>query len=329
MVTQHSTNSYLPFERPIREIDLKIREFEELSRTNQMDFSDEIEQLHEKQRRLTREIFAGLSAWNRIELARHPARPQTRDYIGRTFTDFVELCGDRLFSDDQAIVTGFATVGGHRVMLIGQEKGRNTKEAIACNWGSCLPEGYRKALDKMKLAEKFGLPVVTIIDTKGAHPGVGAEERGQARAIALNLFEMSQLRTPIVCVVIGEGGSGGALGIGVADRLAIMENAYYSVISPEGCASILWKTSERAEDAANTLKLTAQDLKEFGIVDDIVPEPLGGAHRDHIGAARSVRAYLESTLAEFDGVPCGELVDRRYERLKSVGKYLEPAVVST
>jgi len=324
MAKRHlSANNYLPFERPIYEIELKIREFDELSRTNQMDFSEEIGRLREKRWRLTREIFSRLSAWNRIELARHPARPQTPDYIGTTFTEFVELCGDRLYSDDRAVVTGFATVDRHRVMLIGQRKGRNTKEAIACNWGSCLPEGYRKALGKMKLAEKFGLPVVTLIDTKGAHPGMEAEERGQARAIALNLFEMARLRTPIVCIILGEGGSGGALGIGVGDRVCILEHAYYSVISPEGCAAILWKDASRKAEAAEALKLTARSLAGFGVVDEIIPEPTGGAHRNPEETAEILRTALVRILDELTGVPLDELLERRYQRFRRLGRWRE------
>lgn len=323
MAASRKSNNYLPFERPLHELERKIHEFENLSRTNQMDFSEEIERLREKQRRLAREIFAGLSAWNRIELARHPGRPQARDYIARACTDFLELYGDRLYSDDQAVVAGFATLGAHRVMLIGQQKGRDTKEAIACNWGSCLPEGYRKALEKMKLAAKFGLPIVTLIDTKGAHPGMEAEERGQARAIALNLFEMSQLATPIICVVIGEGGSGGALGIGVGDRTCILEHAYYSVISPEGCAAILWKDAARKAEAAEALKLTARHLAELGVVDEVIPEPAGGAHRDPAGAAQTLQQALIRNLDELTRLPLDELLARRYRKLRAIGRWRE------
>jgi acetyl-CoA carboxylase carboxyl transferase subunit alpha len=328
-MAQSVPKNYLDFEKPIIELEKMIEELETFSVTTETDLSSQISELRERCDNLKKDIFTKLTAWQRVQLARHPNRPLTTDYIEFVFNDFLELHGDRRFGDDKALVTGLARLNGRRVMVMGHRKGRAVRDKIACNFGMAHPEGYRKALHKMCLAEKFHLPVITFVDTPGAYPGIGAEERGQAHAIAENIREMSRLRVPIVTIVIGEGGSGGALGIGVADRLAIMENAYYSVISPEGCASILWKTSDRAEDAANTLKLTAQDLKEFGIVDDIVPEPLGGAHRDQIGAARSVRAYLESTLAEFDGVPCGELVERRYQRLKSVGKYLEPAVAST
>ncbi|MHC4660436.1 MAG: acetyl-CoA carboxylase carboxyltransferase subunit alpha [Planctomycetota bacterium] len=320
-------NSYLEFEKPIIELEKMIEELETFSITTETDLSSQIAELRERCDSLKQDVFSKLTAWQRVQLARHPNRPLTTDYIEFVFSDFLELHGDRRFGDDKAIVTGFARINGTKVMVIGHRKGRSVRDKMTCNFGMAHPEGYRKALHKMQLAEKFNLPIVAFVDTPGAYPGIGAEERGQAHAIAENIREMSRLRVPIVSIVIGEGGSGGALGIGVADRLAIMENAYYSVISPEGCASILWKTSTRAEDAANTLRLTAQDLKEFGIVDDVVPEPLGGAHRDHLGAARNIRAYLESAFADLEGSSGNGLIERRYNRLKSVGRFLEPACV--
>lgn len=312
-------NQYLPFEKPIFEIEMKIRDFEELSKTNNMDFSEEIDALERRKEVVTRDIFAGLTPWQRVELARHPSRPQTWDYVDRIFTDFVELAGDRMFGNDRAIVTGLAKLGGRRVMIIGQHKGRNTKEAIACNWGCPLPEGYRKALRKMRLAEKFGIPVVTFIDTKGAHPGIEAEERGQSLAIAENLEAMAYLETPIICVVIGEGGSGGALGVGVGDVNAILEHAYYSVISPEGCASILWKTETAREEAAAALKLTSGDLLELGVVDEVIPEPPGGAHRNVEETAKTLAEWLGRKIDEMSAMPIPVLLERRYARIRNWG----------
>lgn len=321
-------NNFLPFEKPIHEIDLKISEFEDLARTNDMDFSEEILALQRRREQTIDEVYGSLSAWNRVQIARHPKRPQTADYIERICEDFVELAGDRTFGDDRAIITALTRIGGHRVLLVGQCKGRDTKESIRANWGSPHPEGYRKALIKMKLAEKFGLPVVCLIDTKGAYPGVGAEERGQSMAIARNLNDMSRLRVPIVSVVIGEGGSGGALGIGVGDCLAILEHAYYSVISPEGCAAIIWKDAGRAEEMAEALKLTSVELKKLGVVDDIIPEPPGGAHRDPARMAELLKAFLDAKLTEFKDVPVDELVERRYRKLRSIGRYREDALDS-
>ncbi len=318
----------LPFERPIFEIEEQIRQFEEFSRTNDLDFSGEIERLHNRQEAITHEIFAGLSAWERVMVARHPSRPQTADYIETIFDDFLELHGDRVFGEDRALVAGLATVEGRKVMLVGQCKGRTTDEAIRQNWGSPHPEGYRKALHKMKLAEKFHLPVVSLIDTKGAYPGVGAEERGQSLAIAKNLMEMALLRTPIVCVVIGEGGSGGALGIGVGDRVAILEHAYYSVISPEGCAAILWRDASKAPEAAEALKLTADALLSLGVVDEIIPEPLGGAHRNPEEMGEILKAWIGSALDEFRGQDPDELVRARYQKLRRMGRFRESQVSS-
>ncbi len=310
---------HLAFEKPIVEIEDKIREFEELSRTNKMDFSEEIEGLRRRRDAVIRETFAKLTPWQRVELARHPRRPQTLDYVERVFDDFVELAGDRMFGNDRAIVTGLASLGGRRLMMIGQQKGRNTKEAIACNWGCPLPEGYRKALRKMRLAERFHLPVVTFIDTKGAHPGVGAEERGQSLAIAENLEAMANLRTPVVCIVIGEGGSGGALAIGIGDHTAILEHAYYSVISPEGCAAILWKTEDAREDAARALKLTARELLGLGVVDEVIEEPIGGAHRSPEEMSRTLREWIAKKLDELCQIPLPELLEQRYQRIRGRG----------
>jgi len=314
-------SDYLDFERPVVEIENKIREFEELARTNNMEFSEEISNLHKKRMSIIREIFNNLTPWQKILLARHPKRPQSLDYIERVFPHFIELAGDRTFSDDSAIVTGPAMLGDMKVIVIAQHKGRDMKESIKCNWGSAHPEGYRKALEKMRLAEKFKLPIVALIDTKGAYPGVDAEERGQALAIAMNLREMSSLRTPIVCVVISEGGSGGALGIGVGDHLAMMENAYYSVISPEGCAAILWKDSAKAPEAAAALKLTPSDLVSFGIVDAVIPEPPGGAHRDPDEAAQNLKTHLISIVLELTRMSESEILDKRYEKYRKIGFY--------
>lgn len=312
---------YLDFEKPIIEIEQKIHEFEELSKTNNMDFSEEIERFRRRRDEIVKEVFSKLSAWQRVELARHPRRPQTLDYAAAVFDDFLELAGDRMFGNDRAIVTGLARLGERRLMLVGHQKGRNTKEAIACNWGCPLPEGYRKALRKMRLAERFRLPVVTLMDTKGAHPGVEAEERGQSLAIAENLEAMAHLRTPIICVVIGEGGSGGALGIGVGDWIAILEYAYYSVISPEGCAAILWKSESAKEEAAAALKLTSRDLLSLGVVDEVIEEPLGGAHRNPQEMFRILKEWLAKKLDEFTAIPIDELLRRRYERIRRWGVY--------
>jgi acetyl-CoA carboxylase carboxyl transferase subunit alpha len=314
-----SNEQHLVFEKPIVEIEKKIREFEELSLTNNMDFSEEIEALRRRRDSVIRETFATLTPWQRVELSRHPRRPQTLDYVEAVFDDFLELAGDRMFGNDRAIVTGFARLDDRRLMVIGQQKGRNTKEAIACNWGCPLPEGYRKALRKMRLAESYGIPVVTFIDTKGAHPGIEAEERGQSLAIAENLEAMAHLRTPVICVVIGEGGSGGALGVGVGDHLAIMEYAYYSVISPEGCAAILWKSEDAREQAAAALKITAPELLELGVVDEVIEEPLGGAHRDREGMAKTLREWIAKKVDEFAAMPTDKLVKRRYDLVRKRG----------
>jgi len=309
----------LPFERPIVELELKIGELRSLSESTGMNLNGELTPLREKLARMTRDIYENLAPYDVVQIARHPLRPQTSDYIAGMLDEYVELHGDRRFSDDRAITTGFARIGERRFMLIGHRKGKETKENIACNWGCAHPEGYRKALVKMKLAEKFGLPIVTLINTPGAYPGVGAEERGQAWAIAENIKTMARLKTPVICVIIGEGGSGGALGIGVGDRILMLEYAYYSVISPEGCAAILWKNGERASDAATALRLTSKDLIKFRVVDEVVPEPLGGAHRAPDDMIDVLRGRILALLEELDGVDLDGLVESRYERLRALG----------
>ena len=318
--TKDATRIGLPFERPIVELELKIGELQSLSESTGMNLNGELNPLKEKLERMTREIYQGLSPYDIVQVARHPLRPQTSDYITGMLDDYIELHGDRHFGDDRAITTGFARIGDRRFLLVGHRKGKETKENIACNWGCAHPEGYRKALQKMRLAGKFGLPIVTLINTPGAYPGVGAEERGQAWAIAENIMVMSRLPTPIICVIIGEGGSGGALGIGVGDKVLMLEYAYYSVISPEGCAAILWKNGERAADAATALRLTSKDLKKFGIVDVIVPEPPGGAHRSPDEMTETLKAHILSALSEFDGIDADTLVERRYQRLRALGQ---------
>ncbi|MBI2921115.1 MAG: acetyl-CoA carboxylase carboxyltransferase subunit alpha [Planctomycetes bacterium] len=301
----------------------KIEELQKFSEQTDMDLSANIEELKRQTEQLKRDIYSKLTPWQRVQLARNPERPGTTEYLAAFVEKFQELHGDRFFGDDPAIVCGPGRIGHHKVMFIGQRKGKNTKERLRCNFGSPHPEGYRKALRKMKLAEKFHIPVVCLINTPGAYPGIGAEERGQAHAIAENIFEMSRLRTPVLCVVIGEGGSGGALGIGIGDRLAILENAYFSVISPEGCAAILWKSADKAPQAAEVLKLTPKDLKSLGIFDDIIPEPLGGAHTNAAAMADTLKQYIVNTLDELVAVPIAELVERRYQKYRHIGIYLE------
>jgi acetyl-CoA carboxylase carboxyl transferase subunit alpha len=319
-------NHYLPFEQPLKAIDDRIAKLEDLSKQNNMDLSADIAKQLNERARVVKEAFSSLSAWDRIQLARHSHRPQTADYIESMCSEFIELHGDRHFADDRAILTGLAQIDDVRVMLIGQHKGRDVNERSVCNFGSPQPEGYRKALLKMKLAEKLKLPIVCLIDTKGAAPDIQAEERGQSEAIARNLFEMSGLKVPIVCIVIGEGGSGGALGIGVGDKLLIQEFAYFSVISPEGCAAILWKDPDRKADAAEALKITAPELKRLGVVDSIVPEPLGGAHRDKAGASRLLKNCILEELAELREIPIARLLDIRYQKLRAIGEYRETAL---
>jgi acetyl-CoA carboxylase carboxyl transferase subunit alpha len=299
----------------------KIEELKNLSAATGMDLNGEIRPLEELCEKKTRQIFAELSPWERVQLARHPERPLTGDFVSRIIDDFVELHGDRVYGDDKAVITGFGKIKGRKILLVGHRKGRDTKSKLSCNFGCAHPEGYRKALHKMKLAERFNLPIVSLVNTPGAYPGIGAEERGQAWAIAENIMEMSRLTVPIVVLVIGEGGSGGALGIGVGDRVMIMEHAYYSVISPEGCAAILWKNGEKAADAAAALRLTAEDLQRLNIVDGIVPEPLGGAHRDHSIAADLVSDAISTALDELEGMPIEQLLDARYERIRHLGQF--------
>lgn len=309
----------LSFEKPILELEHKIEELKHFGSDKKIDLSSEIRRLEDKLEKLKRDIYGNLTAWQRVQIARHPQRPYTTDYINMITTDFIEIHGDRAFADDKALITGFAKIGGHKVIIMGHQKGRDTKENLKRNFGCAHPEGYRKALRVMQLAEKFGLPVVILIDTPGAYPGIGAEERGQAQAIALNLREMVRIGVPIISIVIGEGGSGGALGIGVADHVGVLENAYYSVISPEGCAAILWKDGSRAADAAEVLKLTAGDLLKLGIIDEIVPEPLGGAHRDPQKTAENLKNIILENLKELKGISRDNLLKARYKKFRDIG----------
>jgi len=315
--------SFLDFEQPIAELEAKIEELGHVTADDKVNIEDEIAKLRAKSRALTRSIFSNLTPWQITQLARHPQRPYTLDYIGAIFSDFHELHGDRMYADDTAIVGGLARLEGATVMLIGHQKGRDTKERVRRNYGMPKPEGYRKALRLMKLAERFGLPLITLIDTPGAYPGVGSEERGQSEAIARNLFEMSMLRTPIVTVVIGEGGSGGALAIGVCDRLLMLQFSTYSVISPEGCASILWKSADKKEVAADALNLTAARLRDLGLVDEVLPEPLGGAHRDAALMSNGLRAGIINHLRALQALSLDALVEQRAKRISSFGVYLE------
>ncbi len=313
--------NYLDFEQPIADLEAKIQELRHASHGPAVDIDAEVHALQDKLRVRTAQIFRDLSSWQISQLARHPARPYTLDYLRVMCDEFEELAGDRAFANDNAIVGGLARIDGRPVVVIGHEKGRDTKAKIRRNFGMPKPEGYRKALRLMKLAERFGLPILTFIDTAGAWPGIDAEERGQSEAIARNLLEMSELRVPIICTVIGEGGSGGALAIGVGDRTLMLEYGTYSVITPEGCASILWKTAEKAKDAAEQLGMTAKRLKELGLIDKIVREPIGGAHRNPRQMATRLKAVLMNELDALVGVPVDELVERRYQRLRSYGAY--------
>jgi acetyl-CoA carboxylase carboxyl transferase subunit alpha len=319
---------YLEFERPIEDLDLKIDELKRISDGKDIDLSGEIKKLEKKIRDLRTEIFSSLTPWQKTLIARHPDRPYTLDYINLFASDFIELHGDRRFADDPAIVVGLAKVSGIPVVIAGHQKGRGTKERISRNFGQPHPEGYRKALRVMKLAEKFKRPVITLIDTPGAYPGIGAEERGQAEAIAVNLMEMSRLRTPIISIVIGEGGSGGALALGVADRLFMLEHATYSVISPEGCAAILWRKNNELgpsdfSRAADALKLTAQDLFNFKVIDGIIPEPPGGAHREPESMARNISETILTAFEELKSKTAGKLIEERYKRFRKIGSFLE------
>ncbi|WP_310447157.1 acetyl-CoA carboxylase carboxyltransferase subunit alpha [Thiobacillus sp.] len=315
--------TFLDFEQPIAELESKIEELRFVQDDSALDISEEIRRLQKKSQTLTKDVYAKLNAWQVSQVARHPQRPYTLDYVAGLFTDFSELHGDRAFADDAAIVGGMARFNGEPVMVIGHQKGRDTKEKIYRNFGMPRPEGYRKALRLMRLAEKFSMPVFTFIDTPGAYPGIGAEERGQSEAIARNLYVMAELRTPVICSIVGEGGSGGALAIGVGDRTLILQYSTYSVISPEGCASILWKSADKASVAAETLAITADKLKANGLVDRIVEEPVGGAQRDWDALFQTMRRALTDTLGELRKQPLDALLDARYKRLRAYGSFKE------
>jgi acetyl-CoA carboxylase carboxyl transferase subunit alpha len=317
----------LEFEKPILELQRRLQDLKAHSDEHAIDFDREVESMELKIRETRRDIYENLTAWQRVQIARHVQRPFALDYVSRCFTDWVELHGDRYFGDDKAMPCGMAKIGQRRCVLVTQQKGRDTKENVKRNFGCAYPEGYRKALRLMKLAEKFGMPVIALIDTPGAYPGIGSEERHIAEAIAVNLREMMNLRVPIIAVVIGEGGSGGALGIGVADRVLILENAYYSVISPEACSAILWKDRRHAAEAAEALKLTADDLMRLGVVDEVVKEPEGGAHRDHDLAAAHLGSALRRNLERITSLDTDELLKRRYEKFRRLGNFAEPAAV--
>lgn len=319
--TINSVKQYLPFEEEIAAIDRQIEELKQQNEQNLLQGRNgaQIRSLQVQQTELLKKIYSSLTPWQTVQVSRHPQRPILSDYLNRMFKDVRELHGDRCFGDDRAIITALGQIGHQKVMIVGQNKGRDIKEKVACNFGCPNPEGYRKALAKMKLAEKYGLPIVALIDTPGAYPGIGAEERGQAQAIAVNLMEMARLRTPIVCIIIGEGGSGGALGIGVGDKIAILEYAYYSVISPEGCAAILWHDGTKAAQAAEALKLTAKDLLKLGLVDFVIPEPLGGAHRNIHDTIYNVEQFLIRTLAQLKRISIDTLLDNRYKKLRQIG----------
>ena len=322
------TKQYLPFEEEIAEIDRQIEDLKQQDRFNSLQGQNaqQIRTLQVRQTDLLKQIYSNLTPWQTVQVSRHPQRPILSDYLNLMFKDIRQMHGDRCFGDDPAIVTALGQIGHQKVMIIGQNKGKDIKEKVACNFGCPNPEGYRKALVKMKLAEKYHLPIVALIDTPGAYPGIGAEERGQAQAIAVNLMEMSRLRTPIVCVIIGEGGSGGALGIGVGDKVAILEHSYYSVISPEGCAAILWHDGTQAPVAAEALKLTGKDLFKLNLVDSIIPEPLGGAHRNIHDTVHTVERYITRTLTQLKRISPDKLVTARYDKLRNIGTNCAKAV---
>jgi acetyl-CoA carboxylase carboxyl transferase subunit alpha len=313
----------LDFEKPILELQRRLQDLKNHSDEHEIDFDTEVESMELKIRETRRKIYDNLTAWQRVQIARHVQRPFALDYVSRCFTDWIELRGDRAFGDDKAMPCGLARIGSHRCVVITNQKGRDTKENVKRNFGCAHPEGYRKALRLMRLAEKFRLPVISLIDTPGAFPGIGSEERHIAEAIAVNLREMMTLRVPIIAAVVGEGGSGGALGIGVADRVLILQNAYYSVISPEACSAILWKDRRHAAEAAEALKLTADDLMRLGVVDEIVPEPEGGAHRDHDTAAANLGGALRRNLQRLTEEPIGQLLKKRYEKFRRLGNFAE------
>jgi len=322
--------SYLEFEKPLQRIEHDIQEMERERSASGRDMSDDIRQQQERYATTMARLYSSLTPWETVLVARHPKRPLATDYLRTIFRDVCELHGDRTFGDDKAVITAFARIGSHKVMFVGHNKGKDVKERIACNFGCAHPEGYRKALQKMRLAEKYGLPVVSFIDTQGAYPGVGAEERGIHYAIATNLMELSRLKTPIICVVIGEGGSGGALGIGVGDRVAMLQHAFYSVISPEGCAAILWKTADQRKHAAEALRLTARDLLELNIVEEVIPEPVGGAHRDPQTTSVNLEKFIIGSLNDLKRLNVDTLVARRQERIRHLGGFFEsPGEIKT
>ena len=319
--TRDLMEASLPFERPVLEMEKKLKELR-ASAGEGIDLSGEIKSVEKKMEKALKDIFDNLTPWQRVQVARHPLRPYTLDYVKYLVKDFIELHGDRHFSDDHSTICGFGKWGGGEpVCIIGQQKGRDIKENLLRSFGSAHPEGYRKAIRIMRLAEKFGRPIIAFVDTPGAYPGIGAEERGQAEAIAYNLREMASLTVPIIVIVIGEGGSGGALGIAVGDRIFVMQNAYYSVISPEGCAAILWKDNSRAPDAAKALKLTGEDLLELGVIDGVIPEPLGGAHRDFTQTAENIKSTVDKALAELKEIPRKEIPELRYEKFRKMGSF--------
>lgn len=320
---KNGNGDYLDFENRVVDLDMQMDELKRLSSAKGISYSEEIRRLQKEQVIELKSIYSHLTAWQTVKVARHPKRPLLGDYLNLMVKDFGELHGDRVFGDDRAIITGLGKIGTEKVLIVGQDKGRVTKEKISCNFGCPNPEGYRKALVKMKFAEKYGIPIVTLIDTPGAYPGVGAEERGQAQAIAINLMEMSRLKVPIVCICIGEGGSGGALGIGVGDKLAMLEFSYYSVISPEGCAAILWRDGSKAELAAEALKLTSKDLRSLGLVDDVINEPLGGAHRNIHDMVYNVEKYIVKSLKQLKRTDPDKLIEARYAKLRAIGKLQE------
>lgn len=318
MAPQHQ----LSFEKPIYDLEDQLAKLEaEPNPTPAL--QDSIRNMRVELTRITREMYENLDPWQVVQVSRHPERPQTADYIELVFDEFVELHGDKAFGDDRALITGFAKLDGEKVMLVGHQKGRTLKERNECLYGCAHPEGYRKAMAKMEMASRYGLPIICLIDTPGAYPGIGAEERGQAYNIAVNLRDMSTLEVPVICVVIGEGGSGGALGIGIGDHVAVLQNAYYSVISPEGCAGILWKHSSHADKAAHALRFTSKDLLEFGIVDEVIPEPLGGAHRNHRQMAMTLKGALLDTLHQLQSKDKDQLIDDRYARFRRIGVFEE------
>ena len=322
-IQQNMNPNYLDFEQPIAELEAKIEELRYVGDDSEINIGEEINKLTEKSRSLTQTIFNKLTPWQTSKLARHPMRPYTLDYVDRIFTEFHELHGDRSFADDPAIVGGIARLDGMPVMIVGHQKGRDTKENIRRNFGMPKPEGYRKAMRLMKMAERFRLPLLTFIDTPGAYPGVDAEERGQSEAIARNLFVMADLKTPIICTVIGEGGSGGALAIGVGDHVMMLEYSTYSVISPEGCASILWKSAEKAEEAAEAMGITAKRLKELNLIDEVIPEPLGSAYRDIDTTARNIKQAIVAALEGFEKIGMDSLLDQRYQRMMAFGTFIK------